>query len=254
MHKPPKFEIVADCDEVLVNTNGKWVKRILADDEIVRRLPKHVIENVASCHPMNREEYNITSHFKTHDGSWLTPELKQMMLDKYFLDPEFYDDLNPSMYTAALKGMIGMGVVESLWVLSSCVDLKFPVTASKIRFLDRIFNELKMSTKIHYIFTEAGEKKSEAINKKGINYNSYVEDALYNISDVIENTDSKGREFLIPRYRYNIDFPDAAKHIHEKGCNILWFDNDVLLKEDGKLYDRTHSHHDFSKFPLNWTH
>jgi hypothetical protein len=248
-----KYVIATDCDEVLVNTNGKWIRSILSDADIMSKVPRHAVENAVKSHPMNREEFDITSHFKTHDGSWLTPELKQKMLDKYFLDPYFYDDLNQSIYVNALKGMIDMGVIESIWVITSCMDLKYPVTASKVRFLDKVFNEVKLTVPVHYVFTEKGEKKSDAIKAKGINYHSFVDDHISNIEDVIQNTDSKEREFLIPRYRYNIDFPNAAHHTTTKDVNIIWFDNDMVLHDDGLLYDRVHNHKNFDRFPLNWS-
>ena len=245
----PKFVIATDCDDVLVNTAGKWVRHILSDDSIVSQIPEENLKKVLQAHPMNREEFDITTHFG--GGDWLTESLKKKMLDKYFHDATFYDDLNPSVYAAGLIGMAQAGIVESIWVITSCVDLKYPVTASKVVFLNRLFGELKMTVPVHYVFTEKGETKADAIKAKDIRYNSFVDDHLSNIIDVVKNTPSEGKEFLIPRYRYNSVLPEVGPGFFDKR-SVLWFDNDMILKPDQKLYDRVHRHDDFSKFRLNW--
>ena len=246
-----KFRIATDCDDVLVNTAGKWVRRILSDDSIVSKIPPEALKRAAERHPMNREEFDITSHFGTNQ-SWLTPELKKAMLDKFFLDPTFYDSLPPSSYARGLRAMCESDLVEGVWVITSCVDLKYPVTASKIRFLKRLFDDLRLKTEIHFIFTEHGETKAQAINDREIRYHSFVDDHITNIHDVIANTDSREKEFLIPRYGYNIRTPEVSAMVSVQDSKVLWFDNDLVLKDE-ILYDAVEDHSDFDRFKLNWS-
>ena len=249
MTSAPKFIIAADCDDVLVNTAGKWVRSILSDQSLASEIPKEAIDAAARAHPMNREKFDISSHFSP--GDWMTKELHQRMLDAYFHDSEFYDDLHPSSYCRALKQMAQMGTVEAIWVVTSCVDIRLPVTRSKARFLDRVFDEIRSHTTVKYIFTQQGETKAEAINSMEIKYNSFVDDSVANIVDVIKNTESRGKEFLIPRYRYNLQVPDMPTLVGQHRANIVWFDNDMILEQD-RLVDRLHDHSEFDKFKLNW--
>jgi hypothetical protein len=246
-----KFRIATDCDDVLVNTAGKWVRGILSDDSIISKIPSDALARAAERHPMNREEFEITSHFGTNQ-SWLTPELKRAMLDKFFLDSTFYDNLPPSSYAKVLRTMCENDLVESVWVITSCVDLKYPVTASKIRFLKRLFDDLRLKTEIHFIFTEHGETKSQAINDHEIRYHSFVDDLISNIHDVIANTDSREKEFLIPRYGYNIRSQEVSTMASMQDSKVLWFDNDLVLK-DKILYDTIEDYSDFDRFKLNWS-
>jgi hypothetical protein len=251
MIQAPKFVIATDCDDVLVNTAGKWIQHILSDDALLKQIPEESVRYAISSHPMNREDFDISSHFKS--GDWLDAGLKKKMLDKYFMDSKFYDDLNPSAYTIALKQMVRMGVIDSIWIVTSCIDLKYPVTGSKVRFLERVFGELKLEVPIHYVFTESGETKSHAINEREIKYSSFVDDHVANIRDVIVNTDSKDKEFLIPRYRYNVELPDAAELTEKHGANIVWFDNDMILDSaSNMLCDKLYDHSEFKKFQLAW--
>lgn len=247
-----KFVVAVDCDDVLVNTAGKWVRSILSDDGLVAEIPREAVESVSKSHPMNREEFDITSHFGPGPMDWLTPELKQKMLNKFFHDPEFYDNLPASSYAQGLRTMCQNDLVESVWVITSCVDLAYPVTASKLRFLKRLFDDLRVKSEIHFVFTEKGETKAQAINERQIPYHSFVDDHLTNIHDVLMNTDSKEKEFLIPRYGYNVRSPEINGAASVKNARVLWFDNDMILKGD-RLYDAAQDHSAFGKYRLNWS-
>jgi hypothetical protein len=251
----PKFTLAVDCDDVLVNTAGKWVKQILLNDKIIKHIPDASIKHALSSHPMNRVEFKISSHFnpEKENNDWLNPELESLMFNVFFKDPKFYDDLKPSNYVRALEYLSVIDSVESINIITSCMDISHPVTASKIRFLDRIFKDIKKKTTVRYFLTEKGETKSSVLNNHNIEYTTFVDDHLDNIIDVISNTNSKEKEFLIPRYRYNLNFPMNREKILLHQPNILWFDNDMHLSENNEnLVDKLYNHSDFKKMNLNW--
>ena len=232
------FDIATDMDEVLVMTNDKWIKAILSDKFLMAEMPKECRERAISSHPMNRPEYALLSHFSDQHAAW-DPMLQQRMMDKYFMDDCFYDDLAPARYYHMLYAMMEVGALRSLTVVTACVNLAYPVTKSKIRYLNKIFEPFKAAgVKVRFLFTEKGEKKSAAINDNGVEYHTFVDDHLHNIADVAQNTISFNREFMIPRYRFNVNFPEARRLQTEKDCKILWFDNGLTLNGD-RLMDRT---------------
>jgi hypothetical protein len=136
--------------------------------------------------------------------------------------------------------MMEAGALRSVTVVTSCVELAYPVTRSKIRYLNKLFDPFKArGVKVRFLFTEKAETKSAAINDNGVEYHTFTDDALKNIIDVAQNTNSFNREFHIPRYRFNVTFPEARQLQADKGCKILWFDNGLTLTGD-RLSDRTH--------------
>lgn len=239
---PAKYDIATDLDDVVVNITDVWVKKILSDKGLCARLPIECVDKAVGSHPMNRAAYTFTSHFTEKHEEVFDSELLSLVHDKYFQDPNFYDDLQPSKYYFHLKAMLDYGVLNSVTVVTSCVELAFPVTASKMRFMNRIFDSFRaQGVQVRFILTEKKEKKSEAMVANNVVYDSYADDAIFNIVDVIENTQSHGKEFFIPRYRHNLIVPDQAKLVAKSGARIFWFDNDLMLSGD-RLVDRRSEH------------
>lgn len=229
--KPHQFDIAVDCDDVLVNIAEPWIHAILCDPAIAALLPEEAQENAKLHHPMNRLQFDILSHFH-RDTSKISPADQLLMHNKYFMSETFYDELEPSSYYFMLKSMMEFGVLKSVSVVTSCIDLSYPVTKSKVRFLLKIFESFKTAgVEVRFILTEKGQTKAQAINEHKVVYSTFVDDSIANIVDVIMNTNSDCREFMIPRYRFNTTIPDEKRMTDEKQIKVFWFDNDCKLLE-----------------------
>lgn len=241
MKNLPKFIIAADCDEVLFHISGKWMNKILNNPKIRNLLKDEMILKAEASHPNNRFAYPLTSHLTSFG---FTENIEKLILDEYFQDSSFYDDIIPSSYFVAVIEMMKKNLIKEFWVISSCKDTKLPVTRSKMKNLEKYLGKYQNAVDIHYIFTEGKEKKSDVINNYEIKYNSFVDDCMDNIVDAAANTDSADKEFLIPRYRYNLEIPDDIKKLmllHK--LNVQWFDNDFINPNGSNiLVDKLHTH------------
>jgi hypothetical protein len=94
---------------------------------------------------------------------------------------------------------------------------------------------------VRFIFTEKKETKAQAINGSNVEYGTFVDDAIFNIVDVVQNTPSTNKEFMIPRYRHNLVIPESRELVLKHGVRFMWFDNDLLLNQD-RLADRRRPH------------
>ena len=231
-----KFQIAVDCDEVLVNIQGKWAQKILntiSDEQ----------EVFDTRHPVNRPNYEITSFLP--DPSLIS---RNKAYDLYFKDPSFYQDLEPTPYCRGLLSLIENGLVEKLAVITHCGNkLTYPCTRSKFLFLEEIFSHLKLKANISYHFLLSSEKKSECINSVIPAYNSFVDDSLKNIYDAMTNTASREKEFIIPRFGYNIpDKTELEEKIATFGSKVVFIDNG-FKEENGviKYFTRIYPHKRF---------
>ena len=230
----PRFNIATDCDEVLFNICGKWMLKILENRKIMdwlERTPegKASIQRILSEHPNNREDYMIHSCLVPGmDRSWIPEDIFAEMNRMYFGDKNFYDGIPKTPYLQSLLTMAESGLVGEITVVTSCVSVTAPVTSSKIAALTEVFAPIKSKVKVSYLLTEKGETKSAAIRDAGFAYHTFVDDCVENIVDVIENTDSREKEFLIPIMRYNVHDHQKAtvtEKAAQRSSKALWFQN-----------------------------
>lgn len=248
-----KRNIATDADEVLVMMSGKWMKKIIQHPSTKAFITSKEWKYVLNNHPLNRNFFDILTIF---DESYhvISTRYRQDMMELYFLDETFYDDLNPSFYMKSLLTMAKHQVLQDVYVVSSCIDLSHPVTKSKFKFLEKNFHEIRQAgVTVRYFFSQGKEKKSDLINGYNLNYHSFVDDHVENIVDVIENTNSFGKEFLIPRYRYNLDLSQHRQLIQKQNAEVLWFDNGTVGHNTGRITesDNMHLYIDDS-LKLNW--
>lgn len=150
MKNLPKFIIAADCDEVLFHINGKWMDKVLKNEKIVSLLKEEMLIKAKDSHPNNRLYYPIVSHLSQDT---LSDNAIKLIMNEYFCDPNFYDDILPSSYFVAIVEMIKKNLIKEFWVISSCKDAKLPVTRSKMKNLEKYLGKYQYNVDIHYIFT-----------------------------------------------------------------------------------------------------
>lgn len=220
--------LVVDCDEVLVKINQKWYNDFIANPRIKEFLldtqidPSQIHWNVNT-----RKNYFLLNHLNFQSPSDLPEEIDKIFMDTYFGNPTFYDDLPISNYFQALFNIFETHshFIKELHVVTHTMDNSTPVLKSKNKFLLAYLKTINKKIPVKLHFLEKHEKKSECINNEIGYYDSFVDDALHNIEDVIENTDSYNKEFLIPLYTYNSVFVDKANHEKDRNIAISYFNN-----------------------------
>jgi hypothetical protein len=230
-----KFVVATDCDDVLVDIGSEWIKRALRDEELVKALSESHIELARSCHPSNRNHYYIATHFGFQPKE--VPQwINERLMSLYFESEDFYDDLPPTPYLQSLVAMANQGTLGKLVIPTQCVDLRSPVTRSKAKFLKReLVDKLPAGFKYEFLFLSKGEKKSDAINAQAPDYDTFADDHAENIIDVLANTNSYSKEFIVPMFRHNID-GEQSKQMEvlaaEKEARIVWLDNGLPIRAD----------------------
>ena len=211
------FHFALDCDEVLVNISNKWVDKCVNDPLIKEYILDTEANQLYKDDPVEFTKYltSLTENalhrldYYINDDLMLPPqsELFKRMMDVYYLDPTFYDDLPITPYTLSLYKIINkMSAIEKISIIThSGLDLNAPVNDSKRKFLIRLIKPIDKLVSIDTYLLPQNVPKSECINTNSIQYTTFVDDGLHNIEDVITKTDSKRKDFLIPLYGFNKD-------------------------------------------------
>jgi hypothetical protein len=215
--------IACDVDEVIVNISPKW---ILLSSQILPHNTK-----LKNC-IMEKEKEGIYEKFileRSH-GYIQTMLEKEFDVTKeeiskidelYYSNETFYDDLKPTKFAESLIKASNLGKLNSITFITKNRKKDDPSNASKIRFLNHYFKNVKI--KIFEVFDK--EPKSAVLNKNGP-FDIFVDDSLDNIAEVLANgKKGKVKEILIPSLGYNKDIPEiiflAAKL---NGINIGFID------------------------------
>jgi hypothetical protein len=116
--------------------------------------------------------------------------------------------------------------VEKVYIISR--NICEEQSESKKQFIERYFNH----PKIEYISVGHGKSKAEALMDANIQWDVFIDDEIPNIRDLAEKTeDLTGREFIIPEYGYNRNFPQELKFLIEtRGGKITYFDQFIQEK------------------------
>lgn len=243
-----KNKVVVDMDEVLTDIVPYWMAKVLSESSLYEFLKEHrkeCLNDLIKAHPSNRLEYCVLKHLGDYEDNPLPEWFKKKVFELYFEDENFYHNLQPTPYAKILRSLVENKIVSDLLVVTKCgSSIRLPVNKSKILWLQNFFEGLIKTRNIKFCFIEKDEKKSDAIKEQGFeDYNTFVDDHIDNIMDVIKNTDSRGKEFLIPKMTYNSvlhnpTFPAFLDEVDDFYCQTLWFDNSlrIVFNEETKEY------------------
>jgi hypothetical protein len=196
--------VVSDVDEVVVSAFPKWLFNLVENGTIKRDLTFADI--------FNREEYYLDKTFGIED--------KEAFYDAYA--EGFYDDLKPTFFGSKMFSMHQAGYIELVLITSTVERTK----ESKRSFLERYFPGVL----VYYTDFFSSEKKSDVIKKNSLNhYSLFIDDYHKNIVDVMFNTDSFGKEFLLPKFGHNNlsdKLDNTQKEIISKAqIKVAYYDN-----------------------------
>lgn len=189
--------LVLDADDVLVHIVTPWVLKALASPDVA---PGWI-------RPTGIDEKAITGRLQPYLQHWLMeehgfPKDAVPQLDAiYRQDPKFYDDLPPTRFCQGVMAAMAMpGHVAHVHVITHNFSNSDPCVESKTRWLRRHLDDPSRVT-IHSV--ESGTKKSEIMRKHCPDPDTFVDDSLKNVVDVLLNDAVTPYEILIPRMGHN---------------------------------------------------
>jgi hypothetical protein len=195
------INILSDMDNVLVSIDipAYNIIKKLAKQEKYKSLNKYFKLDYTDEEIIKRKTYDIFEFILKTDV--YPSNLRNLFLDFTFKNKNFYTNLKPTQYCIAIKEYISTKAVSGFYVLTKCLD---NTEDGKIEWIKKVFGEELYRKKIHFINC-GDEKKSDVLNKRypNLKWNSYAEDVLDNIHDVVTNCDGEFKEIIMPQYGYN---------------------------------------------------
>lgn len=175
--------VVSDMDEVIVNITPKWASMIV--DHMTHSKVSTDEQSV-----LNREKYYLTDWLGFADNDFAL----KLMCEQ---GDTFYDDLELTPMGRGLAQSLEQGILDELVILShSPAEMN---NTSKIRFVQKHFP----ADKTRLLLVDLNSSKADAINEHGIAYTTFIDDRLDIVQDVVANTDSNNKEFMMPELGYN---------------------------------------------------
>ncbi|BDH16459.1 MAG: hypothetical protein [Bacteriophage sp.] len=204
INKDNKFKLALDCDDMIVNISDKWFEKIKSDATLGKYVKdKHMEEFHLGNSALCRSQYYLNYWLgmdNLHDVD--------RMLALYYNDETFYDNLEPTPYLNSLFNMIEM--VETIHIITVSGDnINNPATLSKAKWLKEKFSPIENISlrgneiDMHYHFLPTHIKKGQFIKQNKIFFNSFADDSLNNVYDVIENSFDSRYEIIMPFYGFN---------------------------------------------------
>ena len=144
------------------------------------------------------------------------------MLNQTFFNKDVYDTMEPTEF--AKRTLLNPLYIESnnikhIYIISRNITEMQDI--SKRRFVETYFT----NPKITYLSVEKYQKKSSIIKENNINFNMFIDDELPNIRDIVEHIDNiERKEFVIPRYGYNVMPNDLDVIIQAAGAVVNYYD------------------------------
>jgi len=197
MVQDKNYTLVSDMDEVIVNISPYWYNLLLQNK---KHFDKYLNLNKAKTvkEVMQRDKYYLNRWLTKENYDDIPAELMGRYLGLY-LQKNFYANCVLTSYGKGLRSLSHKSWLDKIYIITHTIN---GYDDRKIDFLRN--NNFNMS-KIEVIMTDGDVPKSETINKHNIDYNTFVDDRPSVLKDVIENTDSDGKEFLFPFLGYNTE-------------------------------------------------
>jgi hypothetical protein len=191
--------MVLDVDEVLVNVTPAWVAKAKAHPDLgnlptLAALPPggSALASVVFARPV----YFLLDWLK------IPAHLRGVFDSLYRDDGEFYDDLPPTPFASGVAALLKFpGAVGACHIISHVMGDGDAVNASKMRWLDRHIDSRDGRVSIHLL--ELGTKKSDVMLRHCKEPDSFADDSMLNVLDVMATKGLNPRQILIPRMGYN---------------------------------------------------
>jgi hypothetical protein len=196
--------------EVQASVHGGWRTVVCDVDEVVAPLVPKMIGlgmEAGMIEPASEGLFDESMGRRIYEISkWLgyDEEKARRFWDLYGED--FYDDLPVTELGRALQRARAGASPSDLLFVSHTTDR---TRASKDEWIRRHFPGARVE------HVAPGGSKSEAINRLAPEYSTFIDDRADIVADVVLNTRSYGKEFLMPAFGYNEDIGPVLRRAVE---------------------------------------
>lgn len=229
--------ILCDYDNVIQLNENVWMNNLLEEKEYFE--PYYDFSKLYNEEgefdgylALTRKTYYMDK-WLTKEGVEVPPEVSKRFLEIYMNDILFYEKCEFLTMASALRMLMTQDFVTKVVFISSA-PIGYEFDPRKKLKIAEYFGEKNLQ-KIEIEILSGDKKKSDVINEKYSNYTAFIDDRIDNIKDIIENTDSNNKTFLIPIYNYNVDFFNNEKQYiadcYLRGISISAYKNDIVPEE-----------------------
>ena len=188
--------IVCDMDGVLVDIDKPIYDHIINNEIYNKDYDKSFKDREAMD---KREDAYVNNWIKLNDNKECENNLYNFIKD---ID---YSKLYPTNFTYFLIRKLEEDPTKKLYILTRCME---GAHIKKEKYIKDIFFGLEDRVHFLYVSFEKQERKSDAWEQVGIDYDIYIEDELYNIIDmlslpIIDADKTKTRINMMPMFGYN---------------------------------------------------
>jgi hypothetical protein len=221
-NEQPKV-VITDMDDVLCNTVETWVQFLYANKELFSGVynidPMPTTEDV-----YNRKAWGLIEWLKKDDVE-LPKEIEELTL-AVLGRPDFYSYCKPTKFAYSLREFLEHKLCKELIIITR--NVSEGQNDSKIAWLKNFFGEkLSNSPKLKYLAVDDDESKAQAIRENNVIWDSFIDDELRNVTDMVLHTQGFGNEILIPTYGYNQPTPEFSTLVKDFNLQVYYFNNTV---------------------------
>jgi len=226
-------EIIAcDWDGVIQDIDTHWLEKVIDNRKFFEPYfdfskitnDKGVIDTSLI---LKRDKYYINA-WLAKDNVEVPNEVVDAFIKLYMDDVLFYEECPALNMVNMLKGLIDQKVVKKVHFISSAPD-GFDTDPRKIKKMHDLFEGYLDNMTLDII--GGHEKKSDFINKNIPEYTVFIDDRSDNVRDVIDNTDSSNKQFILPLYPYNVELGkdrEYLKKLYNKGSIVTTYKNEYI--------------------------
>jgi hypothetical protein len=191
--------IIADMDDTICNTTEVYMSFLLNNKELFNKYID--LDRTINTSILNgRKEYLICDWLK-RDNIEIPDNVKDIFTSLWSKS-NFFKFVKPTKYGEMLSQIVNKNCVKELYIVSHCISKN--QADQKVDWLSNFFNGC---SKIKFIKVYDGTKKSTAVNEYKISWDTFADDVLDNVYDMVKYSQGFGNEIIIPKMGYNE--PDA---------------------------------------------
>lgn len=220
-HDDPQV-ILVDFDDVLFDSAVKQFNELRKHKDI---FDKYFL-------PIN-DDINVEEYIKSRSGYYFDCLAKVQNLNnekdyldvvtEIYSDKNFYDVNECTNFALGFRSYVESKLCKKAIIITKC--LSDTQIDNKVNWCRSFFRTC--SDKIDFCFVDTfNGSKSKLINDNDIYFDSYVEDNLDNIIDVIENIPVErifGREIMIPKMGYNNPTNKFSNYVSTYNLGVYYF-------------------------------
>lgn len=194
--------LITDLDEVIVNISYRWYKKIRENWFIFEPYFKD-LGDLTEIEVLHRTTYNLVDWLLKPEYDKLPDDIFNFFMSLYNTNNFYDEDLveEGDLFTPFGKSiplLAKKNIYEKIIIITRTTDetLKY-----KIAMFDKYFK--RDDDKIIMYCVRGNTKKSDVIKAKKLKYTTFIDDNPNEVIDIIENTNSSFKEFILPELGYN---------------------------------------------------